>query len=39
MEEARQAATAWVDDTSEGDPLRLELSASWAERFGLGAVG
>jgi ATP-dependent DNA helicase RecG len=38
MEEARQAAAAWLDH-SEGDPLRLHLSASWAERFGLGAVG
>ena len=39
MEEARQAATVWLDHTTDADPVRLELSASWAERFGLGAVG
>jgi ATP-dependent DNA helicase RecG len=39
MEEARQAATAWLDQTTAADPLRLDLSASWAARFGLGAVG
>ena len=39
MEEARQAAGEWLDQAGEADPLRLELSASWATRFGLGAVG
>ncbi len=39
MEQARRAATAWLDQTTDADPVRLELSASWAERFGLGAVG
>jgi len=39
MEEARQAAGAWIDRAGSTDPWAIELSASWAQRFGLGAVG
>jgi len=39
MEDARAAATAWIDRAGSGDPWAIELSASWAARFGLGAVG
>jgi ATP-dependent DNA helicase RecG len=38
MEEARRDAVAWLD-TSDAAPLVQYLSAHWAERFGLGAVG
>jgi len=39
MEEARQEAGRWIDGAEATDPLVLNLSASWAERFGLGAIG
>ncbi len=39
MEDARQAAATWLEGAAGSDPLILDLSASWAERFGLGAVG
>ncbi len=39
MEEARREAVAWLDKTTEAQPLVDYLSANWAQRFGLVAVG
>lgn len=39
MEEARRAAVAWLDRETAAQPLVKYLSATWAERFGLGGVG
>jgi ATP-dependent DNA helicase RecG len=39
MEEARREAVAWLDRTTEAQPLVDYLSANWAQRFGLVAVG
>ena len=39
MEDARRAATAWLDDPKSSAELVTYLSAHWAERFGLVGVG
>jgi ATP-dependent DNA helicase RecG len=39
MEAARREAVLWIDRAGSADPLVMDLSASWSERFGLGAVG
>jgi ATP-dependent DNA helicase RecG len=39
MEEARRAATLWLDRPAEAAPLVAYLSANWAARFGLIGVG
>ena len=39
MEEARREASAWLDTESAGSATLEELRRTWAERFGLVAVG
>jgi ATP-dependent DNA helicase RecG len=39
MEEARREAVAWLDRGRDAKPLEAYLSAHWAARFGLSAIG